>query len=103
MGRDTAKKEKKKKKKEVGSAWNEEKPFQHQKFNKVQPWCDVLGSLPPRTPVATHEAAERKSTLGWRGDWSSESHSPSLAEGSSPLGGRLYHAYLLPGIWHPRA
>ena len=28
----------------------------------------MLGSLPPRTPVATHEAAEIKSILGWRGD-----------------------------------
>ena len=27
----------------------------------------MLGSLPPRTPVATHEAAEIKSILGWRG------------------------------------
>ena len=32
---------KKEKKEEVESAWNEEKLSQHQKFNKVQPWCDA--------------------------------------------------------------
>lgn len=40
-GEGHSKKKEKKKKEEVGSAWNEEKPSQHQKFNKVQPWCDA--------------------------------------------------------------
>lgn len=40
-GHSKKKEKKKKKKEEVGSAWNEEKPSQHQKFNKVQPWCDA--------------------------------------------------------------
>ena len=58
---------KKEKKEEVESAWNEEKPSQHRNSTKSSHGV-TLGSLPPRTPVATHEATERKSILGWRGD-----------------------------------